>query len=101
EIVPELAASAAARLARLGYTNIHTRQASGWDGWPEAAPFDRILVTAAPPEVPAALKAQLAPGGLLVVPVGDADQRIVRLRRTESGLSEDTLIPVRFVPMVR
>jgi protein-L-isoaspartate(D-aspartate) O-methyltransferase len=101
EIVPELAQSAATLLARRGYTNVHARQSSGWDGWPEAAPFDRILVTAAPPEVPEALKAQLAPGGLMVVPVGGLDQRIVRIRRTEGGFDEDTLLPVRFVPMVR
>ena len=101
EVVPELAASAADTLDRLGYTNVHARQGSGWDGWPEAAPFDRIIVTAAPPEVPDALRAQLAPGGLLIVPVGGSDQRIVRIRRTGDGYDEDTLIPVRFVPMVR
>jgi protein-L-isoaspartate(D-aspartate) O-methyltransferase len=101
EVVPELAASAADLLGRLGYTNVHTRQGSGWDGWPEAAPFDRIIVTAAPPEVPDALEAQLAPGGLLIVPVGSSDQRIVRIRRTGDGRDADTLIPVRFVPMVR
>lgn len=101
EVVPELAASAAETLGRLGYANVHTREGSGWDGWPEAAPFDRIIVTAAPPEVPDALQTQLAPGGLLIVPVGSVDQRIMRIRRTGDGYDEDTLIPVRFVPMVR
>ena len=101
EVVPELAAAAAETLGRLGYANVHTRQGSGWDGWPDAAPFDRILVTAAPPEVPDGLRAQLAPGGRLIVPVGSGDQRIVRIRRTGDGYDEDTLLPVRFVPMVR
>ena len=101
EVVPELAVSAADTLRRLGYASVHTRQGSGWDGWPEAAPFDRIIVTAAPPEVPDALRTQLAPGGLLIVPVGGSDQRIMRIRRTGDGHAEDTLIPVRFVPMVR
>ena len=101
EVVPELAAAAAETLDRLGYANVHTREGSGWDGWPDAAPFDRIIVTAAPPEVPNALRAQLAPGGLLIVPVGSGDQRIMRIRRTGDGYDEDTLLPVRFVPMVR
>jgi len=101
EVVPELAASAADTLGRLGYANVHTRQGSGWDGWPDAAPFDRIIVTAAPPDVPEALRTQLGPGGLLIVPVGGSDQRLMRIRRTGDGYDEDTLIPVRFVPMVR
>ena len=101
EVVPSLAASAKAMVARLGYGNVHLREGSGWDGWPEAAPFDRIIVTAAPPEVPDALKDQLAPGGVLVVPVGSWDQRIMKIRRTGGGFTEEALIPVRFVPMVR
>jgi protein-L-isoaspartate(D-aspartate) O-methyltransferase len=101
EVVPGLAASARATIAALGYDNVRLREGSGWDGWPDAAPFDRIIVTAAPPEVPAALTDQLAPGGVMVVPVGGADQRMMRLRRTGAGVSEDVLIPVRFVPMVR
>lgn len=101
EVVPELAGAARARLAELGYTNVTTREGSGWQGWPDAAPFDRVLVTAAPATLPPALTAQLAPGGLLVAPVGTADQRIVRIVRTDGGLDEDVRIPVRFVPMVR
>ncbi len=101
EVVPALAASARAMMTTLGYGNVKMREGSGWGGWPEAAPFDRIIVTAAPPEVPEALTQQLAPGGVLVVPVGGADQKMMRLRRTGGGLTQDTLIPVRFVPMVR
>ena len=101
EVVPALAASARAMMTSLGYGHVRMREGTGWDGWPEAAPFDRIIVTAAPPEVPDALTEQLAPGGVMVVPVGGADQNMMRLRRTGGGLTEDTLIPVRFVPMVR
>lgn len=104
EVVPELAAAARVRLAEMGYTNVRMREGSGWAGWPEAAPFDRVLVTAAPDALPPALKAQLTPGGMLVAPVevnGAGDQRIVRIVRTADGFDEDVLLPVRFVPMVR
>jgi len=101
EVVEGLAASAKATLERLGYHHVHTREGSGWDGWPDAAPFDRILVTAAPDVVPAALEQQLAPGGVLVVPVGSWEQRIIRVERTASGFDRTELLPVRFVPMVR
>ncbi|MDQ3171863.1 MAG: protein-L-isoaspartate(D-aspartate) O-methyltransferase [Acidobacteriota bacterium] len=101
EVVPALAASAAAMIARLGYASVRLRHGSGWEGWPDAAPFDRIIVTAAPPGVPEALKDQLATGGVLVVPVGSRDQRMVKIRRTGGGFTEEALIPVRFVPMVR
>ncbi len=101
EVVKGLAESAKATLERLGYRNVHLREGSGWDGWPEAAPFDRIMVTAAPDEVPAALQQQLAPGGVMVVPVGSAEQRILRIERTASGFDRTELLPVRFVPMVR
>src|SRR5688572_26909961 len=100
EVVPALAASAKTTLDRLGYRNVHLREGSGWDGWPEAAPFDRIIVTAAPDEVPTALREQLAPGGVMVVPVGSAEQRIVRIERTAGGFDQTELLPVRFVPMV-
>ena len=70
EIVPELAQSAAATLRELGYTNVSVRQGDGYKGWPEKAPFDRIILTAAPPEIPEALIAQLSEGGRLVAPVG-------------------------------
>lgn len=101
EVVKELAASAKATLERLGYRNVHLREGSGWNGWPEAAPFDRIIVTAAPDEIPAALQEQLAPGGVMVVPVGGVEQRIIRIERTASGFDRTELLPVRFVPMVR
>ncbi len=101
EVVPALAAAARARLTDMGYANVTLREGSGWEGWPDAAPFDRVLVTAAPAALPPALTAQLAPGGVLVAPVGTGDQRIVRIVRTADGLAEDVRIPVRFVPMVR
>jgi protein-L-isoaspartate(D-aspartate) O-methyltransferase len=99
EIVPELAARAKADLARLGYRNVEVREGDGWRGWPEAAPFDAIMVTAAPPEVPPELVAQLAVGGRLVIPVGRYEQSLLLLRRTEQGIEREELFGVRFVPM--
>jgi protein-L-isoaspartate(D-aspartate) O-methyltransferase len=99
EIVPELARTAAARLERLGYGRVHVRQGDGWVGWPEAAPFDAIVVTAAATEEPAALEAQLVPGGRLVIPVGDVHQELKVITRTERGLIERSVVPVRFVPI--
>jgi protein-L-isoaspartate(D-aspartate) O-methyltransferase len=101
EVVRTLAESAKATLERLGYRNVHTREGSGWVGWPEAAPFDRIIVTAAPDEIPTALQEQLAVGGVMVVPVGSWEQRIIRIERTARGFDQSELLPVRFVPMVR
>jgi protein-L-isoaspartate(D-aspartate) O-methyltransferase len=99
ELVAELAESAAARLERLGYANAVVRTGDGADGWPEHAPFDAILVTAAPDHVPPALVEQLAVGGCMVLPLGDWNQDLVRLRKTEQGVERETLLPVRFVPM--
>ena len=99
EIVEPLARSAARTLARLGYRNVHVRAGDGYQGWPEEAPFDAIVVTAAPPRVPEPLKQQLALGGRLIIPVGDYDQELKILERTEHGLSERAVLPVRFVPM--
>ncbi len=101
EIIPELAARASTTLRDLGYRNIRTRVGDGYLGWPERAPFDAIVVTAAPPEVPAALVAQLAVGGRMVVPVGTGDQELRLITRHADGTTEKTLIPVRFVPMVK
>jgi protein-L-isoaspartate(D-aspartate) O-methyltransferase len=103
EIVPELAASAGATLGRLGYANIHVRQGDGYKGWPEQAPFDRIIITAAPPEVPNALIAQLADGGRLVVPVGSGwDQQLMLVEKKADGSIRQTRVaPVLFVPMRR
>ncbi|MCC6850568.1 MAG: protein-L-isoaspartate(D-aspartate) O-methyltransferase [Deltaproteobacteria bacterium] len=100
EIVPSLAASAAATFARLGYRSIHARQGDGYHGWPEAAPFAAIVVTAAPPSPPPALIEQLAPGGRLVVPIGVADQELqVYEKGADGGVRVRRVTPVRFVPM--
>ena len=101
EIVPELASQAGALLRDLGYRNVHPRLGDGYAGWPEHAPFDAIVVTAAPPVVPEALKLQLKVGGRMVVPVGTADQELLVIERTADGFTERRLMPVRFVPMVR
>lgn len=103
EVVPELAERARETLESLGY-EVHVRAGDGYVGWPEEAPFDAIIVTAAPESLPEELLDQLAPGGRLVVPVGPqyAGQELRRCRKDESGqVSVETLLPVRFVPMVR
>jgi protein-L-isoaspartate(D-aspartate) O-methyltransferase len=100
EIVPELAVRSRETLEALGVGNVHPREGNGYLGWPEAAPFDRIILTAAPPEIPDALVDQLAMGGLLVAPVGQGDQTMTILRRTEAGVAIWKTLPVRFVPMV-
>jgi protein-L-isoaspartate(D-aspartate) O-methyltransferase len=103
EIVPELATSARERLERLGLTNVHLREGDGYLGWQEAAPFQGILLTAAPPEIPDALLAQLAPMGRLVAPVGaaaDAQELIlIEKQLLNGGIRIESLLPVRFVPM--
>jgi protein-L-isoaspartate(D-aspartate) O-methyltransferase len=99
ELEAELAARARADLARLGYANVEVRQGDGWRGWPEAAPFDAIIVTAAPEQVPPDLVAQLAVGGRLVIPVGRFEQNLLLLRRTAAGVEREVLFGVRFVPM--
>jgi protein-L-isoaspartate(D-aspartate) O-methyltransferase len=99
EIVPALAERARKDLARLGYANVEIRQGDGWRGWPEHAPFDAIVVTAAPAEVPPELIEQLAVGGRLVIPVGRYEQELVRIRKTPEGISREVLFGVRFVPM--
>lgn len=99
EIVAPLAERAKATLAALGYENIHLRRGDGYRGWPEAAPFDAIILTAAPDHVPAPLLEQLALGGRMVVPVGGADQELLRFTRTAAGIQEERLLGVRFVPM--
>jgi protein-L-isoaspartate(D-aspartate) O-methyltransferase len=101
EIVPALATQAATVLKELGYTNIHTRVGDGYAGWPDAAPFTKIIVTAAPDEVPQALVDQLAVGGIMVVPVGRGDQMMTIIRRTPDGVVQRETIPVRFVPMIK
>lgn len=103
ELVPELAARAGRTLAELGYERVRLRLGDGYAGWPEHAPYDRIVVTAAPPEMPEALVSQLAPRGRLVAPVGESagSQWLVLVTKDARGrLRSEDRLPVRFVPMV-
>ena len=100
EIVPDLAETARRAIAEAGYKNVEVRSGNGYLGWPDHAPFDRIIVTAAPAEMPQALVDQLAVGGVMVVPVGTAFQEIVVVNRTPDGIVQKRTIEVRFVPMV-
>ena len=103
EILPALGEAARKRLAELGYGNIEVRIGDGYQGWPEKAPFDAIVVTAAAPQVPPALVAQLKPGGRMVIPVGGSSEiQYLKLltKRTDGGFDEKRVLPVRFVPLV-
>ena len=100
EIVAPLAEQSRRLLQELGYRNVHVRSGNGYAGWPEEAPFDRIIVTAAPDEIPPKLIEQLAIGGLIAVPVGVGEQVLQVHRRTKDGLALLKTLPVRFVPMV-
>jgi protein-L-isoaspartate(D-aspartate) O-methyltransferase len=100
EIVPELANRARETLAAMGYRNVHVRAGNGYDGWPERAPFARIIVTAAPPTIPSALVDQLAVGGTMVVPVGSTFQEMTIVTKTAQGVTHKETMSVRFVPMV-
>ena len=99
EIVEVLGQTAAQVLEDLGYDNIHLRIGDGYRGWQEAAPFDAIILTAAPPRIPEPLLAQLKAGGRLVVPLGETSQDLQVVTKTESGLDRRVVAPVRFVPM--
>ena len=99
EVLPDLAERAAALLAELGYRNVHVRVGDGYLGWPEEAPFDAIILTAAPPEIPEPLLQQLAEGGRLIAPVGVDFQQLVLIRKKEGRFTRENLLPVRFVPM--
>ena len=103
EIVPELARRAETVLRELNRTNIHVRAGDGYAGWPEEAPFDRIIVTAAPEQLPSPLVDQLAAGGRLVVPVGSqgGPQWMTIVDKTSTGVTERRTIPVQFVPFTR
>jgi protein-L-isoaspartate(D-aspartate) O-methyltransferase len=100
EIIPDLASQARRSLSDLGYKNVEVRSGNGYFGWPEHAPFARIIVTAAPPEIPKALIDQLAVGGMMVLPVGTSLQEIVIVSKGAGGVTQQKTIPVRFVPMV-
>ena len=102
ERIEELAERSAAVLAELGYDNVTVRTGDGTKGWPEQAPFDVIVVTAAGPHVPQELLAQLAENGRLVAPIGGqaTDQRLVRVVRSEHGFATTDIGAVRFVPLI-
>ncbi len=103
EIVPELARRAEALLRSLNRTNVHVRAGAGYAGWPEQAPFHRVIVTAAPEQIPRPLVDQLAPGGLLIAPVGaqGGPQWMTIVEKTANGVVERRTIPVQFVPFTR
>ena len=103
ELLEDLGRSAATRLSELGYRNIEVRIGDGYAGWPEKAPFDGIIVTAAAPRIPPALVAQLKPGGRMVIPVGSegwVQSLKVVTKRADGGYDQRDIIPVRFVPLV-
>ena len=101
ELLPALARLAAQTLSNLGYQNVTVREGDGYLGWPDKAPFDRIILTAAPPQLPQILVDELKPGGKLVAPVGAGDgQNLILVEKSESGkITTKTVLPVRFVPM--
>jgi protein-L-isoaspartate(D-aspartate) O-methyltransferase len=101
EVLKPLAESADKRLAELGYHNIHVKNADGYNGWREQSPFDGIIATCAPADIPAALVEQLAEGGRLAIPVGTFDQELVLVRKVKGQAITTKITPVRFVPMVR
>ncbi len=100
EVVPALGKQAKGLLSELGYRNIQVRIGDGYEGWPDRAPYDAIILTAAPPaDVPRPLLEQLKQGGRLVAPIGREDQQLVRITRTSTGYTREVLAAVRFVPM--
>ncbi|HYE34472.1 protein-L-isoaspartate(D-aspartate) O-methyltransferase [Methylocaldum sp.] len=102
EIVPELTQTSAERLKRLGYANVETKTGDGYYGWPEHAPFDAIIVTAAPTQIPPPLVQQLKPGGRMIIPVGGQflPQYLVLVEKSEHGkVSTRQIVPVQFVPL--
>lgn len=101
EIIKDLADRAAATLHRLGYTNVYTRVGDGYKGWPEAAPFDAIVVTCSPQSVPQPLIDQLKEGGRMIIPVGSFNkQELVLLQKHDGRLDQQSVLPIHFVPMV-
>ncbi|MGL9773590.1 MAG: protein-L-isoaspartate(D-aspartate) O-methyltransferase [Sodalis sp. (in: enterobacteria)] len=101
ERIKKLQWQAKRRLKLLDLHNISTRHGDGWQGWPSRGPFDAIIVTAAPPEIPQALMAQLDKGGVMVLPVGEEQQHLTRVRRKGGEFVVDTVEAVRFVPLVK
>jgi len=99
EILEPLADAARKLLSEMAYDNVEVRHGDGYVGWPEEAPFDCIILTAAPPEIPQPLLDQLARGGRLVAPVGDLNQDLVLVTKEADGVTRTSVLPVRFVPM--
>jgi protein-L-isoaspartate(D-aspartate) O-methyltransferase len=99
EIIPTLALSAGSLLREMGYNNIRVRTGDGYQGWPEAAPFDGIIVTAAPDHIPEPLLRQLKEGGRMVIPVGTGFQELKKLRKYRGKVETTAVLPVRFVPL--
>ncbi|MBN1503636.1 MAG: protein-L-isoaspartate(D-aspartate) O-methyltransferase [Candidatus Eisenbacteria bacterium] len=99
EIVEPLCKQAAETLTRLGYSRVHVRCGDGYRGWPEAAPFDAVIVTAAPDHVPQPLVDQMKTKGRMCIPVGDAYQELMLITKTDRGITQKEMLPVRFVPM--
>lgn len=99
EILEPLAKKAEKKLVELGYDNIHVMAGDGYKGWPEHAPFDAIIVTAAPDHVPQPLVEQLKVGGRMIIPVGDRRQRLILITKDEEGVTQKNDLPVIFVPM--
>ena len=99
EIIDTLGRRAGSLLEELGYDNVSVRIGDGYQGWPEQAPFDAIIVTCAPAEIPQPLIDQLSEGGRMIVPVGEDRQELILVQKKEGKLSEEKVIPVRFVPM--
>jgi protein-L-isoaspartate(D-aspartate) O-methyltransferase len=103
EIVPQLATLALENLQKAGYEKVNVKCGNGYKGWPEKAPFDAIIITAAPPKIPQTLIDQLKIGGVMIVPVGRIHtiQYLQKVVKKEQGIKRTTLIPVRFVPMIK
>jgi protein-L-isoaspartate(D-aspartate) O-methyltransferase len=100
EIVDALGMSAEKRLKEMNYNNINVRIEDGYKGWPNKAPFDVIILTASPPDVPSQLLSQLCDGGIMVAPIGDYNQELVRIEKQNRTYKKETVTYVRFVPMV-
>ncbi len=99
EIIEPLAHKAEERLGKLGYTNVQVKHGDGFKGWKEFAPFDAIIVTCAPPDIPPPLLNQLAQGGRMIIPVGERWQKLKVIKKYKAGFKVTEIIPVRFVPM--